>query len=126
MHYSEPFNLLVVDDNAEVRNMLQKALILRYTNALIHTAIDGRAGLEKFKGQHQDLVITDLIMPRLDGIQMAAEIRRIRPDVKIILLSGQSNFPACCESLPEAVLIDHYLQKPIVFSSLYETIERCI
>lgn len=126
MHYSKPFSLLVVDDNTEVRNLLQKALSLRYTNALIYTAIDGRAGLEQFKKQRLDIVITDLIMPRLDGIQMATEIRAIRPDVKIILLSGQSNFPACCESLPEAVLIDHYLQKPVVFSSLYKTIEQCI
>ena len=64
----------------------------------VDVAEDGQAGLNKFKQQPVDLVITDLMMPRVNGLQLAAELRVLHPSVPIILVTGFATDAAAQEA----------------------------
>ena len=88
--YSGTETLMVVEDDADVREFLQQYLSMSGYKVL--TAADGEDALRTFKADADGigLVITDLIMPRMNGKQMFDEIRRIRPDMKALFSSGYS------------------------------------
>ena len=78
--------ILLIEDEAVLRGLLVKLL-----NTLSHEVVeagDGEEGLIKLKAEAFDLVLTDLIMPDKEGLETIQEIRKIRPDLKIIAMSG--------------------------------------
>ena len=81
---SEPQKVLVVDDEAQITRVLRHSLTAhRYD---VRTAADGLSGLDTFRDWHPDLVITDLQMPEMDGIEFCREIRKVS-SLPIIVLS---------------------------------------
>ena len=88
--YSGTETILVVEDDADIREFMQQFLAMHDYTVL--TATDGEDALRTFKADADGigLVITDLIMPRMNGKQMFDEIRRIRPDMKALFSSGYS------------------------------------
>lgn len=79
-------NILVIDDEAGVRELLRDTL-----EPLGHTIVEasnGLMGVEAFKQAQFELVITDIIMPDQEGIETIQKIRQLRPDQKIIAMSG--------------------------------------
>lgn len=83
--------VLLVEDEAPVRRTIEQILSLHGYRVL--TAEDGQACLELFE-QHRgeiDLVLTDFVMPRLGGLDLAAKLRSLQPDTKILFMSGFTN-----------------------------------
>ena len=78
--------ILVIDDDDLVRNVITK--ILEREGFILSTASNGKEGVESFRDNPTDLVITDLIMPEQDGIETIIELKRTFRDVKIIAISG--------------------------------------
>jgi DNA-binding response OmpR family regulator len=86
MTEDRPQTILIVDDDAQIRKLLR--VILTREGYAIEEAPDGHAALETFKRQPADLIITDLIMPRKEGIETIMDLRKLNPAVKIIAISG--------------------------------------
>ena len=80
--------ILVIDDDVQMRQML-KQLLERAGYEVIEAA-DGVTGIELYRQEPTDLMITDLIMPNKDGMETIIELKRDFPDVKIIAISGGS------------------------------------
>lgn len=81
-----PFSLLYVEDNIGLQ---EKALVFfKKFFVTIHKANDGKSGLELFKKYRPSFVITDIQMPKMDGLEMAEALREIDPNVKIIITSA--------------------------------------
>jgi CheY-like chemotaxis protein len=80
--------ILLVDDDEEFRTILGESL--RRAGYEVREAGDGRQGLTLYRERTADLIITDLIMPEKEGLEMIQEVRLLRPDVKIIAISGGS------------------------------------
>ena len=78
---------LLIDDDAEMLESL--AMALEDYGYRVWTARDGRQGLRMFRQHQPDVVLTDIIMPEEDGIGTMLQIRRERPETRIIALSGQ-------------------------------------
>ena len=78
--------ILVIDDDAMLRELLQTAL--GKAGYQVEVAAEGNAGLAAQKSNAFDLVITDLIMPGMEGIETIIELRHLDPHVKIIAISG--------------------------------------
>ena len=78
--------VLLIDDEEYVRMTLGQAL--EDEGHAVLMATNGREGLEVFAAERPDLVITDLLMPDKEGIETIRELRRIVPDVKIVVISG--------------------------------------
>ena len=78
--------ILVVDDEAEISASLQERLTMEGYHVL--TASDGRKGLQAYHEQRVDLVITDVLMPELDGLEVVRSLRRLDTAIPIIVMSG--------------------------------------
>ena len=79
-------NILIIDDDASIRALLYA--ILEDENHELREAEDGRKGLSMFKEEPADLVITDVLMPEKDGVELIMELKEIDPGTKIIAMSG--------------------------------------
>lgn len=103
--------ILVVDDERRIADTL--VLILQARGYEAQAAYDGQQGLETWRVSHPDLVISDVLMPGLNGIQMVMAMRAEQPEVRALLCSGQA---ATAEMLQEALEQGHefeLLAKPV-------------
>lgn len=80
------YSILIIDDEEEIRLLL--AEILQQTGYNVSVAKDGPEGLEKFRNSNIDIVFTDLGMPEMNGWKVAKEIKKIKPNTPVILISG--------------------------------------
>jgi DNA-binding NtrC family response regulator len=78
--------ILVIDDEDDIREDLRMALE-RQRHEVVE-AIDGKFGLDEYQKGVFDLVITDLIMPRMEGVEIILALKKLNPDVKIIAISA--------------------------------------
>jgi CheY-like chemotaxis protein len=78
--------ILLIDDDDSVRTMLR--LTLTQFGHVVTEARNGKEGLDKFADSHADLVITDIVMPEKEGIEVIMELRQRQPELKIIAMSG--------------------------------------
>jgi len=84
----DPIRILIVDDHAVVRKGLAMVLRLESDLEVVGEAENGRVGLEAAKNINPDIVLVDLVMPEMDGQEMALALRRSDPNIKIIMLTG--------------------------------------
>jgi YesN/AraC family two-component response regulator len=82
----------------------------------VYLAADGAEGLEKFREYRPDLVVTDIEMPKLDGLEMSKEIRKISPDTPIILTTAYNEDAQVEEG--KRIGISAYLLKPVDYADL--------
>lgn len=80
--------ILIVDDHAVVRKGLAMVLRLEPDFEVIGEAENGRVGLESAKSLNPDIVLVDLVMPEMDGQEMALALRKSNPNIKIMMLTG--------------------------------------
>ena len=87
--------ILCIDDEGKL--LMVRQMVLSAAGYTVLTAASGRAGLELFRRQAIDLVITDQLLPDISGTQVALEMKRIKPEVPIILLTGLPDAPEGAE-----------------------------
>ena len=125
VEHEEPANahrILIVDDDPETRTLLSR--VLAADGHAVETAPDGRTALEMVTASPPDLLITDLIMPRLSGWSLFARVRRLAPMLPIILISGSDpGLRHRGQSLPGHVA---FLRKPFALDLLLATVTRLL
>ena len=84
----EAKRILIVDDDPDVHQLLQKAL--EETGCYLESAFDGLEGLKKIEDANWDLIITDVIMAGMDGLKLLEQVRRIRPDTPVVVMTVDS------------------------------------
>ena len=122
LEYSKNMNLLYVEDNAENRESTSNVLSIIFDNVII--AVDGQDGLNKFKENNIDLIITDINMPNLNGIEMIKEIKKIDRNCDFIFLSANDDRKILLECIP--LQANGFLVKPLDFEELISLIEEII
>jgi len=78
--------VLIIDDDAKIRRVLD--LRLKKAGYQVFVAANGEAGLNLFRAEQPDIIITDILMPGKEGLETIMELRRDSPEVKIIAMSG--------------------------------------
>ncbi len=119
-------SILVVEDEAITLEYLVTTLARKFPDVTLHKALNGRKGLDLFKTHTPDIVITDINMPDMGGLQMAEQIHAIKPDTKFIVLTGDSEKLTLKDSAGNAFEIDHYIVKPVFFQELFTAVEQCM
>ena len=90
-------SILIIDDEKSIRKTLTE--ILSYEGYKVDEAADGEEGLKKFSQKVYDLVLCDIKMPKLDGIEFLERAREINNDVPIIVISGHGNIDTAVEAV---------------------------
>lgn len=85
----QPKWVLVADDEPSVRQFVERAL--NYAGYAVTTVPDGNAALEALGKRSYDLLLTDIVMPDLDGIALALKVSKDYPQTKILMMSGYAN-----------------------------------
>lgn len=114
--------ILVVEDEVKARESMINILSERFSKVI--GAQNGDEGLKKFKKFKPDLVITDIAMPIMDGLDMAREIKEISDDVPIVVLSAYSEKERLLRSID--IGIDKYLIKPVDIEELFKVLDYLI
>ncbi|SHK05776.1 Na-translocating system protein MpsC family protein [Paramaledivibacter caminithermalis] len=112
--------VLYVEDEEFVREQL--ASFIKRRVGKLYLAADGEEGLIKFNRHNPDIVITDLRMPKIDGIEMAKKIRNIDNICPIIIITAISDVESIVHTID--IGIDKYIVKPIDTKELVETMEK--
>lgn len=114
--------ILIIDDEKAIRKTLTE--ILSFEGYKIDEAPDGEEGLKKFKERSYDLVLCDIKMPKLDGIEFLQKAGEINPDVPIIMISGHGNIETAVEAVKKGAF--DFISKPPDLNRLLITIRNAM
>ena len=118
-------HVLIIDDDAAVSRTL--SLILTRAGYQVSTATSGRKGLELLSNEGYDLVLTDIIMPELDGIEAIRRIRSDHPGLRVIAMSGGGQIDkADFLHMAQVLGADRVLEKPVRGEKLLELVSAVL
>ena len=117
-------SMLIVEDDRVAIEVMGFIVSKRYPECGVSFAYDGEMGLEIFQERLPDIVITDINMPKMDGIKMAEAIKSIRAGTKIIVLTAY-NHKIHQEHFAELGISEHLL-KPVQFEKLFAAVDKAI
>jgi DNA-binding NtrC family response regulator len=116
--------VLVVDDNADMRESLRQ--LLAYAGYDAEAARDGQQALELHKQRPFQILITDIYMPHIDGLETIQAFRRATPGIRIVAMSGGGHVAkGSYLGVATEIGADATLEKPFAFELLLEALERC-
>ncbi|MFC1909276.1 response regulator [Chloroflexota bacterium] len=116
----EPVSILVVDDNEDLLETF--SLILKRRGFNVSTAENGVAAVDKYKAQHFDVTLMDIVMPKMNGVEAFRRIREISPGATVILMTAYSEEELIRVALEEGA--HRVVNKPIRIDQLIELIKE--
>jgi DNA-binding response OmpR family regulator len=117
--------ILIVEDDDDLREMLKISLLQRKYTVL--EASNGKEAISRFKPSLVDLVVTDIIMPDEDGLKVIMKLKEIKPEIRIIAISGGGKAgPGNYLNLARALGADEIFPKPFSVSSLLTRIDTIL
>lgn len=114
--------ILVIDDERAIRSALRD--ILEYEGYAITDAQDGAEGLEIIKKDEFDLVLCDIKMPKLDGMEVLDKIMEQKPDIPVILISGHGDIETAVSAIKKGAY--DFIQKPLDLNRLLVTVRNAL
>jgi two-component system, NtrC family, nitrogen regulation response regulator NtrX len=114
--------ILIIDDERAIRKTLIE--ILGFEGYKVDEAGDGEEGLKKFQASTYDLVLCDIKMPKLDGLEFLAKAAAVNPDVPIIMISGHGNIETAVEAVKGGAF--DFISKPPDLNRLLITIRNAM
>ena len=115
-------DILIIDDEKSIRKTLSE--ILSFEGYAIDEAADGEEGLKKFSAKNYDVVLCDIKMPKLDGIEFLEKAKALNGDVPIIMISGHGNIDTAVEAVKKGAY--DYVSKPPDLNRLLITLRNAI
>ncbi|HVG15369.1 MAG TPA: sigma-54 dependent transcriptional regulator [Chitinophagaceae bacterium] len=115
-------SILIIDDEKAIRKTLSE--ILTFENYKVDEASDGEEGLKKFKEKAFDVVLCDIKMPKIDGLEFLQKAVEANPDVPIIMISGHGNIETAVEAVKKGAY--DFIQKPPDLNRLLITIRNAM
>lgn len=114
--------ILVIDDEKSIRGTLQE--ILEYEGYEVELASSGPEGLEKFSGNNFDIVLCDIKMPEMDGLEVLEKIFEISSETQVIMISGHGNIESAVQAIKKGAY--DFIQKPLDLNRLLITIRNAM
>lgn len=118
-----PRSILLIDDNDQIRTLLRR--VLEEAGYFVMDAANGHEGIQQFRETPVDLVITDLLMPDSDGLEVTMTLRRESPHVKIIALTGGVGNLNLLE-VAKLLGAHRTMKKPFEMTDLLETVQQVL
>lgn len=112
--------ILVIEDEAAIRRVLMKILSEENDTYEVDEAEDGLVGLEKIKNEDFDLVLCDIKMPKMDGVEVLEAIKKIKPETPIVMISGHGDLDTAVNTMRLGAF--DYISKPPDLNRLLNTV----
>ena len=116
--------ILIVEDEASIRRVLVKILSEEDKSHQISEAEDGLAALDKIKKENFDLILCDIKMPKVDGIEVLEFSKKIRPEIPVVMISGHGDLDTAVDSIKKGAY--DYISKPPDLNRLLNTVRNAI
>lgn len=115
-------SILYVEDEPSTRE--EVLIFLQRRVREVFAAVNGSEGLALFQERRPDVVITDIRMPVMDGLEMTKQIKAIDCDAKIIVITAHSDASFMMNAIE--IGVDHYVMKPVVTERLFAAVQKCV
>ena len=116
--------ILIVEDEVSIRRVLVKILSEEDKSHQISEAEDGLAALDKIKKENFDLILCDIKMPKVDGIEVLEFSKKIRPEIPIVMISGHGDLDTAVDAMKKGAY--DYISKPPDLNRLLNTVRNAI
>jgi DNA-binding NtrC family response regulator len=113
-------NIMVVDDEAVIREGLQR--ILEGERFAVDTCKSGHSAIEMLQQKEYDLIITDLKMPGMNGIEVLKAVKTLQPDIPVILITGFATVDTAVDAMKNGAF--DYIAKPFTPDQIHEKVEK--
>lgn len=112
--------ILVIEDEAAIRRVLVKILSEENDAYQVDEAEDGLAGIEKIKKEDFDLVLCDIKMPKMDGVEVLEAVKKIKPEIPMVMISGHGDLDTAVNTMRLGAF--DYISKPPDLNRLLNTV----
>ena len=116
--------ILVIEDEAAIRRVLTKILSEESDTYEVEEAEDGLAGVEKIKKEDYDLVLCDIKMPKMDGVEVLEAVKKIKPEVPMVMISGHGDLETAVNTMRLGAY--DYISKPPDLNRLLNTVRNAL
>ncbi len=116
--------ILVIEDEASIRRVLIKILSEENSSYYVDEAEDGLAGIEKLKDEDFDLILCDIKMPKMDGIEVLEAIKKIKPEIPVVMISGHGDLDTAVNTMKLGAF--DYISKPPDLNRLLNTVRNAL
>ncbi|MES2574890.1 MAG: sigma-54 dependent transcriptional regulator [Bacteroidota bacterium] len=116
--------ILIIEDEAAIRRVLAKILSEESDTYIVEDAEDGIQGLEKIKNNDYDLVLCDIKMPKMDGVEVLEEVKKIKPEIPMVMISGHGDMETAIQTMRLGAF--DYISKPPDLNRLLNTVRNAL
>lgn len=112
--------ILIIEDEAAIRRVLVKILSEENNNYQVDEAEDGLIGIDKIKNEDFDLILCDIKMPKMDGVEVLEAVKKIKPEIPIVMISGHGDLDTAVNTMRLGAF--DYISKPPDLNRLLNTV----
>jgi two-component system nitrogen regulation response regulator NtrX len=116
--------ILIIEDEASIRRVLSKILSEESQTYQVEEAEDGVTGFEKIKQTDYDLVLCDIKMPKMDGVELLEAVKKIKPEIPIVMISGHGDMETAINTMRLGAF--DYISKPPDLNRLLNTVRNAL
>ena len=116
--------ILVIEDEAAIRRVLIKIISEESDSYVVEEAENGLDGIEKFKDNDYDLVLCDIKMPKMDGVEVLEKAKKIKPEIPFVMISGHGDLDTAVNTMRLGAY--DYISKPPDLNRLLNTVRNAL
>ncbi len=116
--------ILIIEDEAAIRRVLTKILSEESSAYLVEEAANGLEGLEKVKVSDYDLILCDIKMPKMDGVEVLDAVKKIKPEIPMVMISGHGDMETAIQTMRMGAF--DYISKPPDLNRLLNTVRNAL
>ena len=116
--------ILIIEDEASIRRVLIKILSEESSTYNVEEAVDGMQGFEKIKNTDYDLVLCDIKMPKMDGVELLEAVKKIKPEIPMVMISGHGDMETAINAMRLGAF--DYISKPPDLNRLLNTVRNAL
>ncbi len=116
--------ILIIEDEASIRRVLTNILTEESSTYKVEDAVDGFQGLEKIKNNDYDLVLCDIKMPKMDGVELLEAVKKIKPEIPMVMISGHGDMETAVHAMRLGAF--DFISKPPDLNRLLNTVRNAL
>ena len=116
--------ILIIEDESAIRRVLTKIISEENDTYNVEEAEDGLVGLEKIMNGEYDLILCDIKMPKMDGVEVLEKIKKIKPEIPVVMISGHGDLDTAVNTMRLGAF--DYISKPPDLNRLLNTVRNAL